>query len=65
MDSLLLKYREVFAFTDDILIVSKETIIEHLHKVRGLLKILDDAKLQLEAGKWKFQKRKVSGFASK
>ena len=51
MDMLLAKFREVFVFIDDILIVTKGTKSEHLDKVREILKTLDDAELQLKAGK--------------
>ena len=51
MDMLLAKFREVFKFIDDILIVTKGTKSEHLDKMREILKTLDDAELQLKAGK--------------
>ena len=51
MDMLLARFREVFVFIDDILIVTKGTKSEHLDKVREILKALDDAELQLKAGK--------------
>ena len=51
MDMLLAKFREVFVFIDDILIVTKGTKSEHLDKVREILKTLDDAELQLTPGK--------------
>ena len=51
MDMLLAKFREVFVFIDDILIVTKGTKSEHLDKVREILKTLDDAELKLKAGK--------------
>ena len=51
MEMLLAKFREVFVFIDDILIVTKGTKSEHLDKLREILKTLDDAKLQLKAGK--------------
>ena len=41
MDMLLAKFREVFVFIDDILIVTKGTKDEHLDKVREILKTLD------------------------
>ena len=42
MDLLLAKFREVFVFIDDILIVTKGTKDEHLDKVREILKTLDN-----------------------
>ena len=51
MDLLLAKFREVFVFIDDILIETKGTKNEHLDKVREILKTLDNAELQLKAGK--------------
>ena len=51
MDILLAKFRDVFKFIDDVLIVTKGTKSEHLDKVREILKTLDDAEIQLKAGK--------------
>ena len=51
MDMLLAKFREVFVFIDDILIVTKGTKSEHLDKVREILKTFDYAELQLKAAK--------------
>ena len=48
MDILLAKFREVFVFIDDILIVTKGTKNEQLDKVRKVLKTLDHAELQLK-----------------
>ena len=45
MDNLLAKFREVFVFIDDILIVTKGTKQNHIEKVREILKTLDAAKL--------------------
>ena len=56
MDILLAKFREVFVFIDDILIVTKGTKNQHLDKVREILKTLDHAELQLKAGKCNFAK---------
>ena len=53
MDNLLAKFREVFVFIDDILIVTRGTKQNHSDKVREILKTLDEAKLQLKAGKCK------------
>ena len=50
MDMLIAKFREVFVFIDDILIVTKETEKEHFDKVQEYLKTLDDAELQIRAG---------------
>ena len=54
IDMLLAKFREVFVFIDDFLIVTKGTKDEHLDKVREILKTLDHAELQLKAGKCNF-----------
>ena len=59
MDILLARFREVFVFIDDILIVTKVTTQEHLDKVRQILKVIDDAELQLKAGKCKFAKQET------
>ena len=59
MDLLLARFREVFVFIDDILIVTKGTKQEHLDKVREFLKVIDDAELQLKAGKCNFAKQEI------
>ena len=59
MDNLLARFREIFVFIDDILIVTKGTKKEHLDKVREILKSLDAAKLQLKAGKCNFAKIEI------
>ena len=59
MDLLLAKFREVFVFIDEILIVTKGTQNEHLDKVRELLKAMNEAKLQLKAGKCNFAKQEI------
>ena len=59
MDLLLAKFREVFLFIDDILIVTKGTKNEHLDKVREILKTLDNAELQLKAGKCKIAQSQI------
>ena len=59
MDLLLAKFREVFVFIDDILIVTKGTKNEHLDKVREILKTLDNAELQLKAGKCKIAQSEI------
>ena len=59
MDLLLARFREVFVFIDDILIVTKGTTQEHLDKVREILKVIDDAELQLKAGKCNFAKQEI------
>ena len=64
MDLLLAKSREVSNFIDDILIVTKGTKSEHLDKLREIIKVMNEAKLQLKAGKCKFakQEREWLGF---
>ena len=59
MDILLAKFREVFVFIDDILIVTKGTKQNHLDKVREIRKTLDEAKLQLKAGKCKIANHEI------
>ena len=61
LDLLLAKFREVFVFIDDILIVTKGTKNEHLDKVREILKTLDNAELQLKAGKCAELSAELSG----
>ena len=57
IDLLLARFREVFVSIDDILIVTKGTKQEHLDKVREILKVIDDAELQLKEGKCNFAKQ--------
>ena len=59
MDILLTKFREVFVLIDDILIVTKGTKDEHLDKLREILKSLDQAEVQLKAGKCTFAKNEI------
>ena len=54
MDKLLARFREVFVFIDDVLIVTKGTKQQHLDKVREILKAIDEAELQLKEGKCTF-----------
>ena len=58
-DLLLAKFREVFLFIDDILIVTMGTKNEHLDKVREILKALDNAELQLKAGNCKIAQSQI------
>ena len=55
----LARFREVFVFIDDILVVTKGTKQEHLDKVREIIKVIDDAELQLKAGKCNFAKQEI------
>ena len=59
MDISLAKFREVFVFFDDILVVTKGTRNEHLDKVREILKTLDHAELQLMAGKCNLARNEI------
>ena len=59
MDLLLAKFREVLVFIDEILIETKGTKSEHLDKVREILNAMNEAKLQLKAGKCKFGKQEI------
>ena len=49
MDITLANVNSVFVYIDDILIVMKGTKHEHLNKVREVMKILEEANLQLKA----------------
>ena len=51
MDLTLANINCVFVYIDDILIVTKGTKQEHLENMREVMKILDDANLQLKAEK--------------
>ena len=51
MDLTLANINSVFVYIDDILIVTKGTKQEHVNKVKEVMRVLDDANLQLEAGK--------------
>ena len=51
MDLTLANTNSVFLYMDDILIVTKGTKQDHKNKVREVLKILDEANLQLKAEK--------------
>ena len=51
MDLTLVNINSVFVYIDDILIVTKGTKSEHLNKVREVMKVLDEANLQLKAEK--------------
>ena len=59
LDILLARFREVFVFIDDILIVTKRTKQEQLDKVREIIKVNNDAEMQLKAGKCKFAKQEI------
>ena len=61
MDVLIARFREVFVFTDDILIVTKGTKQEHLDKVWEILSVINDAELHLKGGKCKVAKQKLNG----
>ena len=51
MDSTLANINSVFAYIDNFLIVTKGTKQEHVNKVKEVMRVFDDAKLQLKAGK--------------
>ena len=51
MDLTLANINSVFVYIDDILIVTKGTKQEHVNKVKEVMRVLDDANLQLKAGK--------------
>ena len=52
MDLTLANTSSVFVYIDDILIVTKGTTQEHVYKVREVLRILDEANLQLKPEKY-------------
>ena len=51
MDLTLANINSVFVYIDDILFVTRGTKQEHVNKVREIMKVLDDANLQLKARK--------------
>ena len=51
MDLTLAKINSVVVYIDDILIVTTGTKQEHVNKVKEVMRVLDDANLQLKAGK--------------
>ena len=51
MDLTLANINSVFVYIDDILIVTKGTKQEHVNEVKEVMRVLDDANLQLKAGK--------------
>ena len=51
IDLTLANINSAFVYIDDILIVTKGTKQEHVNKVREVMRVLDDANLQLKAGK--------------
>ena len=59
MNNLLARFREVFVFNDDVLIVTKGTKQQHSDKVREILKAFDEAELHLKAGKCIIAKLKI------
>ena len=59
MDNLSAKFREVFVFVDDILVVTKGTKNEHMAKVRERHKLLDAAILQTKAEKCTFAQSQI------
>ena len=59
MDNLLVRFREVFVFIDDILIVTKGTRNEHMTKVRKILKVLDVANLQIKKDKCQIAQNQI------
>ena len=65
MDNLLAKFREVFVFIEDILIVTKGTKQNHLDIMREILKTIDEAKLQLKAGKCKIARQETEWLSFK
>ena len=58
MDLPPAKFRVVFVFINDISIVTKGTKSSRLNYARQILKVMNEAKLQLKAGKCEFAKKK-------
>ena len=56
-DLFLTKFRDVFVFIDDNLILFKGTKNENLNEVREILKVMNEADLQTKAGTCKFAKQ--------
>ena len=48
MDQKILNIRKLFAFIDDILIVTKGTKDRHLAKIQEILKVLDEVGIRLK-----------------
>ena len=65
MDNLLARFREVFVFIDDVLIVTKGTKQQHLDEVREILEAFDEAELQLKAGKCIIAKQEIEWLSFK
>ena len=61
IDITLANVNSVFVYIDDILIVTKGTKQEHLNKVREVMKILDEANLQLKAKKCMIAQESIWG----
>ena len=53
MENLLARFRELFVFIVDIVIVTEETKSEHTPKVRKRLNTLDLSNMQIKVGKCK------------
>ena len=53
IDNLLHKTRNTFTFIDDILIVTKKTLQQHIEKVEEVMKTLDEAGIRLKSEKCK------------
>ena len=65
MNNLLARFREVFVFIDDVLIVTKGTKQQHLDEVREILETFDEAELQLKAGKCIIAKQEIEWLSFK
>ena len=57
MDSILSEFPQAHAFTDDILITTKGSEIEHIPTVEKILKKLDKENMELKLSKSKFAQR--------
>ena len=61
MDLTLANIKSVFVYIGDILIVTKGTKQEHVNKVREVLRILDEANLQLKPEKCAIAQDRMGG----
>ena len=65
MDKLLHKIRNVYAFVDDNLIVTKGTYQQHMEKVKEVTKNLDEAGIRLKLENWRILKTKTEWLSYK
>ena len=61
MDQILINIRNMFALTDDILIVPKETKEQHMANREEVLKNLDEEGIRMKLENCKFSQKKPNG----